>query len=65
MPFTGGAHLQLKKMQSIEVKQRISNFFSYNVDFAFQKISNSQNILRKINFYIKTIKANSACQIFQ
>ena len=50
-------YLQLKKMQSIEVKQRISNFFSYNVYFVFQKIGNSQNILRKINFYIKAIKA--------
>ena len=25
-------------------------FFSYNVYFVFQKIGNSQNILRKINF---------------
>ena len=58
-------HLQLKKMQSIEVKQRISNFFSYNVYFVFKKIDISQNILRKINFHLKAIKGKIACQIFQ
>ena len=39
--------------------------FSYNVYFLFQKIGNSQNILRKINFHIKAIKARIACLIFQ
>ena len=40
-------------------------FFSYNVNFVFQKISNNQNIFRKINFHIKAIKARIACLIFQ
>ena len=40
-------------------------FFSYNIYFVFQKTGNSQNILRKINFHIKAIKARIACQIFQ
>ena len=40
-------------------------FFSYNVYFVFQKIGNSQNILRKINFHLKAIKARIACLIFQ
>ena len=39
--------------------------FSYNVYFVFQKIGNSQNILRKINFHIKAMKARIACLIFQ
>ena len=52
-------------MQSIEVKQRISNYFCYNVYFVFQKIGNSQNILRKFHFHIKAIKARIGCLIFQ
>ena len=39
-------------------------FFSYNVYFVFQKIGNSQNILRKNNFHIKAIKARIDCLIF-
>ena len=31
-------------------------FFWCNVCFIFQKIYNSQNILRKIHFYIKSLK---------
>ena len=41
------------------------HFFSYNVYFAFQKIGNNQNILRKIYFHIKAIKARIVCLIFQ
>ena len=40
-------------------------FFSYNVYFVYQKIGNSQNMLRKINFHIKAIKVRIACLIFQ
>ena len=36
-------------------------FFSCNVCFVFKKIGNSQNILRKIHFHIKAIKAWTAC----
>ena len=49
-------HLQLKKDGSIEVKQRISNFLATSLSY---------NILRKINFHIKAIKARFACQIFE
>ena len=55
-------HLLLKKMKSIEVKQRISKFLVY---FVSQKIGNSQNILRKFNFHIKAIKVRIAFQISQ
>ena len=41
------------------------HFFSYNVYFVIQKIGSSQNILRKINFHIKAMKARIACLIFQ
>ena len=36
-----------------------------NLYFVFQKIGNSQNMLRKINFHIKAIKPRIACQMFQ
>ena len=39
-------------------------FSSYNVYFVFQKIGKSQNIWRKINFYIKAIKTRNACLFF-
>ena len=58
-------HLQLKETQSIEVKQRISHSFDKMVFFVSENIGNSQNILKKIHFHIKVIKAWTACLFYQ
>ena len=52
-------------IQSIEVKQRISN--SVNTMFALhsKKIVNSQNILRKIHFHMKVIRTWIICLWYQ
>ena len=55
----------IKKDAKYRSETKNIQFFSYNVYFVFQKIGNSQNILRKINFHIKAIKARIACLIFQ
>ena len=64
MPFTGETST-IEKDAKYRSKTKSIQFFSYNVYFAFQQIGNSQNILRKISFYIKAIKARIACLIFQ
>ena len=52
----------IKKDAKYRSETKNIQFFSYNVYFVFQKIGNSQNILRKINFHMK---ARIACLIFQ
>ena len=56
MSFTGETST-IEKDAKYRSKTKNIQFFSYNVFFVFQKIGNSQNILRKINFHIKAIKA--------
>ena len=64
MFFTGETSTIEKDAKYISETKNI-HFFSYNVYFVFQKIGNSQNILRKISFHIKAIKARITCLIFQ
>ena len=64
MSFTGETSTIEKDVKYRSETKNIQ-FFSYNVYFVFQKIGNSQNILRKINFQIKAIKARIVCLIFQ
>ena len=64
MSFTGETSTIEKDAKYTSETKNI-HFFSYNVYFVFQKIGNSQNILKKINFHIKAMKARIACLIFQ
>ena len=64
MSFTGEiSTIEKDAMYRSETKN--IQLFSYNDYFVFQKIGNSQNILRQVNFHIKAIKARIACLIFQ
>ena len=64
-PFNWWGHLQLKKTQSIEVKQSNIKLLWCNVCFIFKKFGKSQNIWRNIHFQIKTIKAGITCLFYQ
>ena len=64
MSFTGETSA-IEKDAKYRSETKNIHFFSYNVYFVFQKISNSQNILTKFNFHIKAIKAMITCLIFQ
>ena len=64
MSFTGETST-IEKDAKYRSEAKNIQFFNYNVYFVFQKIGKSQNILRKINFHIKTIKARIVCLIFQ
>ena len=63
MSFTGETST-IEEDAKYRSKTKNIQFFSYNVYFVFQKIGNSQSILRKINFHIKAIKAKIACLCF-
>ena len=63
MSFTGETST-IEKDAKYRNETKNIQFFSYNVYFVSQKIGNSQNILSKINFHIKAIKARNACLIF-
>ena len=63
MPFTCETST-IEKDAKYRSETKNIQFFSYNVNFVFQKISNNGNILRKINLHIKAIKARIACLIF-
>ena len=64
MSFTGETST-IEKGTKYRSETKNIKLFCYNVYFVFQKISNSQNILRKIPFHIRAIKARIACLIFQ
>ena len=64
MSFTGETST-IEKDAKYRSETKNIQLFSYNDYFVFQKIGNSQNILRKINFHKKTIKARITCLIFQ
>ena len=64
MSFTGETST-IEKDAKYRSETKNILFFSYNVYFVFQKIGNSQNMLRKISFHIKAIKARIVCLIFQ
>ena len=64
MSFTGETST-IEKDAKYRSETRNIQFFSYIVYWVFQNIGNSQNILRKINFHIKAIKAGTASLIFQ
>ena len=55
MSFTGETSTSEKDAKYRSETKEYS-IFSYNDYFVFQKIGNSQNILRKINFHTKTSK---------
>ena len=63
MSFTGETST-FEKDAKYRSETKNIQFFSHNVYFVFQKIGNSKNILRKINFHIKAIKARITCLIF-
>ena len=56
MSFTGETST-IEKDAKYRSETKNIQFFSYNVSFVFEKIGNSQNILRKSHFHIKVIKA--------
>ena len=58
--FFTGETSTIEKDAKYRSKTKNIHFFSYNVYFIFQKIGNSQNILRKISFHTKAIKASIA-----
>ena len=64
MSFTGETST-IEKDAKYRNETKNLQFFSYNVYFVSQKIGNNQNILSKINFHIKAIKARIACLIVQ
>ena len=66
MSFTGETST-IDKDAKYRSETKNIKFFSHNVYFVFQKIGNSQNILRKIlrKININAIKARIACLIFQ
>ena len=64
MSFTGETST-IKKDAKPRSETKDIHCFSYNIYFVFQKIGNSQNILRKISFHIKAIEARIVCLIFQ
>ena len=64
MSFTGETSA-IEKDAKYRSETKNVQFFNYNIYFIFQKIGNSKNILRKINFHIKAIKTRIACLIFQ
>ena len=64
MSFTGETST-IEKDAKYRSETKNIHFFSHNVHFVFQKIGKSHNILRKISFHIKAIKARIAYPIFQ